>query len=68
MEDACARGGLAPGRVRDVLLAEGIIAEAGLRVEDMARADGAVCFNSVRGWLAVDWRALQASWRAAMNS
>lgn len=42
--------GLLPGVLRAELLERGIIAEAGLTLADLRRADGLWLINSVRGW------------------
>ncbi|MCK9684677.1 aminodeoxychorismate synthase component I [Scleromatobacter humisilvae] len=45
------KSGLLPGIARARLLREGVIEEAVLTRDDLARADGVAFFNSLRGWL-----------------
>ncbi len=45
------RCGLLPGIARARLLREGIVSEATLTRDDLARADGVAFFNSLRGWI-----------------
>jgi len=45
--------GLLPGIARARLLREGVVEEAVLSRDDLARADGVAFFNSLRGWLDV---------------
>ena len=45
------RCGLLPGIARARLLREGVIEEAVLTRDDLARAEGVAFFNSLRGWL-----------------
>jgi len=45
------KSGLLPGIARARLLREGVVEEAVLMREDLARADGVAFFNSLRGWL-----------------
>lgn len=46
--------GLLPGVYREVLLAEGRISEAVLRIGDLQRAEAVAMLNSVRGWMDVE--------------
>ena len=43
--------GLLPGIARARLLREGVVEEAILTPDDLARADGVAFFNSLRGWI-----------------
>lgn len=57
--------GLLPGTYRRVLIEQGRVVEARLRVGDLQRAQAVAFFNSVRGWLPVALAPLQqaaASW------
>jgi para-aminobenzoate synthetase / 4-amino-4-deoxychorismate lyase len=49
--------GLLPGTLREALLARGRLREAIVRVEDVARAERLVLFNSLRGVIRVRWSA-----------
>jgi para-aminobenzoate synthetase/4-amino-4-deoxychorismate lyase len=49
--------GLLPGTPREALLARGRLREAIVRVEDVARAERLVLFNSLRGVIRVRWSA-----------
>jgi para-aminobenzoate synthetase/4-amino-4-deoxychorismate lyase len=52
--------GLLPGTLREALLARGRLREAIVRVEDVARVERLVLFNSLRGVIRVGWRAVAA--------
>ncbi|TAK82422.1 MAG: bifunctional aminodeoxychorismate synthase component I/aminotransferase [Aquabacterium sp.] len=55
--------GLLPGTYRGVLLEQGALAEARLRLADLQRAKAAAFLNSVRGWVGLDLPGLQAQAR-----
>jgi len=47
--------GLLAGTYRAELLAQGVIRERVIRVEELTEAESIHLINSVRGWMAVDW-------------
>ena len=49
------RCGLLPGIERARLLRDGVLDEATLTRDDLARATGDAFFNSLRGWLEAEW-------------
>jgi lactoylglutathione lyase len=57
--------GLLPGVMREVLIADGVLTERTLTLDDLPRIQNAAIFNSVRGWLPVRADTLRA---AALSS